>query len=189
MAWTDRNDAVRDYSYQLSLSLPTEIGIVAFGGSGFTHDGSGQVPPLIQSYNMLWKGQERTFDPKPDLVIYNEGTNDSGDISSDFVAVVKAVLAAAPKAKQLLLLPFNRGHKEIATVVSTIAKPNQVFFGNTTGFYSGEDGLHPFGYVRTVTVLLQQGLLIFNMFNRAPPPKTQMHTHTHTHTHTRCPAF
>ena len=62
-----------------------------------------------------------------------------------FTAVVKAVKAAAPKAKQLLLLPFTLGHKEIATVVSALADPS-VVFGNTTGFYDGANGLHPFGY-------------------------------------------
>ena len=66
---TDRNDAVRDYSFQLYESLPVEIGIVAFGGSGFTHNGSGKVPPLITSYNQLWAGEKRVFDPPPDLVI------------------------------------------------------------------------------------------------------------------------
>lgn len=76
----------------------------------------------------------------------NEGTNDGGDISADFEAVVKAVKASTgAKTKQLLLLPFNGGHKEIATVVETVNDPN-IVFGNTTSFYSGADGLHPFGY-------------------------------------------
>jgi len=94
--------------YYTDESLPIEIGIVAFGGSGFTHNGSGAVPELITSYNQLWAGQPRVFDPPPDLVIYNEGTNDGGDISADFEAVVAAVQAAAgPKCKQLLLLPVR----------------------------------------------------------------------------------
>lgn len=101
---------------------------------------------MITSYNQLWAGQPRKFDPAPDLVIYNEGTNDGGDISADFEAVVAAVQAAVgPKCKQLLLLPFNLGHKEIAAVVKKVAKPN-VVFGDTTGFYDGANGLHPFGY-------------------------------------------
>eukprot|EP01047_Picozoa_sp_COSAG01_P029374 COSAG01_NODE_2013_length_8643_cov_30.224081_8_plen_237_part_00 len=141
---TDRNDAVRDYSYQLYESLPIEIGIVAFGASGFTHNGSGAVPPLASSYNQLWAGEPRVFQPAPDLVIYNEGTNDRGDISADFSAVVKAVKSAGAKS-QLLLLPFNLGHPEISKVVKDMADKS-IVFGNTTGFYSGENGLHPFGY-------------------------------------------
>ena len=33
---TDRNDAVRDYSYQLCQTLPCEVGVVAFGATGLT---------------------------------------------------------------------------------------------------------------------------------------------------------
>ena len=65
---------------------------------------------------------------------------------ADFEAVVKAVKeATGQKCKQLLLLPFNGGHKEIAKVVKTINDPN-IVFGDTTGFYNQADGLHPFGY-------------------------------------------
>ena len=55
--------------HQLYESLPIEIGIVAFGASGFTHNGSGEVPPLIKSWYQLWDGEPRNFDPEPDLVI------------------------------------------------------------------------------------------------------------------------
>ena len=68
---TDRNDAVRDYSYQLTLSLPAEIGIVGFGDNAFTHPGSGGVPILSEAWDYLWEGQKRVFDPPPDLVIYS----------------------------------------------------------------------------------------------------------------------
>jgi hypothetical protein len=52
----------------------------------------------------------------------------------------------APKAKQLLLLPFNGDHKaDILAVVSESGSKN-VVFGDTAGFYDGKDGLHPFGY-------------------------------------------
>lgn len=144
---TDRNDAVRDYSFQLSAMLPAEVGIVAFGASGFTHNGSGKVPILQQSYNQLWAGQPRSFtDPAPDLIVYNEGTNDGPNITDLFVTVVKELLVAAPKANQLLLVPFDGQHqKDIQAVVAEVDSPN-VMVGDTTGFYNGEDGLHPFGY-------------------------------------------
>jgi hypothetical protein len=44
---TDRNDAVRDYSYHISQMLPVEIGIVAFGATGTTKGGSGGVSRLL----------------------------------------------------------------------------------------------------------------------------------------------
>jgi hypothetical protein len=46
---TDRNDAVRDYSFQVGSMLAAEFGVVAFGASGLTHAGSGGVPPLGES--------------------------------------------------------------------------------------------------------------------------------------------
>jgi hypothetical protein len=71
---TDRNDAVRDYSYTLSTLLPIEIGVVGFGATGTTKGGSGGVPALTESWNRLWDGEVRDFEThRPDLVIYNEG--------------------------------------------------------------------------------------------------------------------
>eukprot|EP00750_Incisomonas_marina_P031932 INCI8538.2.p1 GENE.INCI8538.2~~INCI8538.2.p1 ORF type:complete len:371 (-),score=54.98 INCI8538.2:142-1254(-) len=153
---TDRNDAVRDYSYQLCQMLPCEVGIVAFGASGLTKGGSGSVPALPESWDMLWADQPRHLASAPvlpDLVIYNEGTNDGDDITSAFTTVVLDVHKAAPNATQLLLRPFNGAHTsdadpQIQNVVKNVAGSSsiQIFYGDTTGFYSGEDGLHPFGY-------------------------------------------
>lgn len=145
---TDRNDAVRDYSFQIGIMLAAEVGIVAFGGSGFTHNGSGNVPPLKVSWNQQWAGEPRSFASlQPDLVVYNEGTNDGArDITADFVTVVKALQGVAPKAKQLLLVPFDGQQKaNIEATVAAVGSPS-VVVGDTEGFYSGEDGLHPFGY-------------------------------------------
>jgi len=108
---TDRNDAVRDYSYQLSQSLPVEIGVVGFGATGTTHGGSGGVPALPVTWNQLWDGEPRVFSPPPDLVIYNEGTNDGSSITATLLQVVKGIANVAPMARQLLLLPFNGCHE------------------------------------------------------------------------------
>jgi hypothetical protein len=142
--------------------LPAEVGVVAFGATGLTRGGSGGVPALPASYNQLWAGQPRDFattipsahPQAPDLVIYNEGTNDGGDITALFTDVVASVFAAtAPAAtKQLLLLPFDGAHAtEIQNVVQHFAggggnTTGRIFYGDTTGFYDGADGLHPFGY-------------------------------------------
>lgn len=143
---TDRNDAVRDYSYQLSQMLPIEIGVVGFGATGTTKPGSGGVPALPETWDKLWDGEPRVFMPAPDVVIYNEGTNDGKSTYDTLLAVVKGVAARAPNTVQLLMLPFNGCHEEdILKVVAEMASP-RVVFGNTTGFYDGADGLHPFGY-------------------------------------------
>ena len=147
---TDRNDAVRDYSYQLGQSLPAEVGIVAFGGSGLTTGGSGGVPLLAQSWNQLWEGAPRDFTTAPpDLVVYNEGTNDgSRNVTEAFLQIVRNFSGNKISGTHLLLVPFNGGHKaDIQLVVDAMkGSGTTVVYGDTTGFYDGSDGLHPFGY-------------------------------------------
>ncbi|MGI4789090.1 MAG: GDSL-type esterase/lipase family protein [Janthinobacterium lividum] len=146
---TDRNDAAQDYSWLLSQSLPAEVGVVGFGATGLTRGGSGAVPALPQSYKFLWAGQPRSFLPVPDLVLYNEGTNDRSSITADFLTVIRGIQAAAPNCKQMLLLPFNGSRaSELKATVAQAASRN-VAFGDTTGFWNSadaSDGLHPYDY-------------------------------------------
>lgn len=127
--------------------LPAEIGVVAFGATGLIRAGSGGVPALTTSWNQLWDGTPRDFKSfPPDLVVYNEGTNDGANITSQFVEVVEGIQKEAASAKQLLLQPFNGAHRaDIQAVVASVDSPS-VTFGDTTEFYNGADGLHPFGY-------------------------------------------
>ena len=145
---TDRNDAVRDYSYQLGQALPAEVGVVAFGATGLAQGGSGGVPLLAGSWDMLWAGAPRDFAaPAPDLVVYNEGTNDgSKNVTDAFLQIVRKRELAG--AAHLLLVPFNGGHKvDIQLVVAAMAgSGTTVVMGDTAGFYDGKDGLHPYGY-------------------------------------------
>jgi len=148
---TDRNDATQDYSWVLSQTLPIEVGVVGFGGTGITKSGSGGVPPLSTSYQFLWAGQRRSFLPAPDLIIYNEGTNDREDITATLTTIVKAHGALAPKAKQLLLQPFNGSHASEIKAVASADKTGNVTYGDTTGFLNSStdtfDGIHPWGSV------------------------------------------
>jgi hypothetical protein len=65
---TDHNDATVVYSYKLGSLLGGEIGVVGFGATGLNRGGSGGVPPLGVSWNQLWDGQPRVFEPKPDVM-------------------------------------------------------------------------------------------------------------------------
>jgi hypothetical protein len=121
--------------------------VVAFGATGINKGGSGGVPSFPSSWNFLWEGEPRDFATSPpDLVVYNEGTNDGGNITANFVDVLTAFQKVSPKSKHLLLLPFNGGHRaDLEAVIAAVASP-LVTFGDTTGFYDAADGLHPFGY-------------------------------------------
>ena len=76
---TDHNDASVVYSYALAALLGTEIGVVGFGATGLSRGGSGGVPALGESWNQLWDGVPRSFSPRPDLILFNEGTNDGSN--------------------------------------------------------------------------------------------------------------
>jgi hypothetical protein len=145
---TDRNDILGDYSYALSTAVDAEVGIVAFGGTGVITAGSGGVPALTTSYNLMYSGVSRTFSPAPDLVIYLEGRNDVGSITSGLVTVMNGVLAAAPASKQLVMVPFAGTHSsEITAAVASVG--SQATALSTTGWWNtadSSDGIHPYDY-------------------------------------------
>lgn len=158
---TDRNDNTLDYSYKLGELLDAEVGVVGFGATGLTVSGSGNVPALPASYRLLWAGQPRTFSPVPDLVIYNEGTNESGAPLSAMTAALTTVIngigyAGTPPTsaglngtRHLILRPFG-GYQaaNLSAIAAQLNSPN-VVYGDTTGFWAAadaSDNLHPYGY-------------------------------------------
>lgn len=146
---TDRNDVLSDYSYALATALDAEVGIVGFGGTGVTVSGSGGVPALTTSYNSVYSGAARSFSPAPDLVIYNEGTNDTASITSGLETVINGILKSAPNSKHLILVPFNQTHiSDIQAAVTAMGSAN-VSYQSTSGWFNlsdSSDGLHPYGY-------------------------------------------
>jgi lysophospholipase L1-like esterase len=169
---TDRNDALQTYSWLLSQELPAEVGVVGFGATGINTSGSGGVPALGTSQAYLWAAQARSYtEPEPDLIVYNEGTNDGSSITTGMLAVVRALLNAAPNARQLLLLPFNGTHaSELKTVVANAAS-NRVSYGDTKGFFTASDSsdsLHPYGYSHIGFIAPKMASLITPLLQLAP---------------------
>ena len=159
---TDRNDILGDYSYAVMTALDAEVGIVGFGGSGVTRSGSGGVPPLPQSYNQVFNGITRDFKTyPPDLVVYNEGTNDKGASvpASDVVAglnnVVRGILTLAPGSKHLIMVPLDQAYAtEISALVQSLRDP-QVTFISTAGWFDpadSSDGTHPYNYANVAFI-------------------------------------
>lgn len=146
---TDQNDVLGGYSYAIGQAYDAEIGIVGFGATGVNTSGSGGVPALTSSYGYVYSGAARGFSPAPDLVIYNEGTNDAGSIVAGLETVISGILAVAPASQHLILVPFNGTHtSDIGSVVAYFSSA-QVASGNTSGFFSGSDssdGIHPYDY-------------------------------------------
>eukprot|EP00947_MAST-08B_sp_MAST-8B-sp1_P002103 g2103.t1 len=155
---TDHDDASVVYSYHLGRLLGAETGVIGFGATGLSHGGSGGVPALGVTWNQLWDGVPRSFtDPKPDLVILNEGTNDGCDVTSagcvgtDITALLAAVLTnltkACPGVPVAVLEPFNAGQvKHLQAAVKAVGSAD-VSYVATDGFYNLTLGgsLHPTG--------------------------------------------
>jgi len=155
---TDNDDASLVYSYHLGRLLGTEIGVVGFGYNALTHAGSGNVPPLPLAWNQLWEGVGRSFtDPKPDLIILNEGTNDGcdvitpgcvgTDITVPMTSVLKNLTSTCPGVPIAVLNPFNGGQTAHLKAAIAAAASADIHYIDTTGFYNISLGgsLHPTG--------------------------------------------
>jgi hypothetical protein len=153
---TDQNDILGDYSYVTATALDAEVGIVAFGAQGVTEGGSGSVPPLTSTYNQIFDGVARDFKTyPPDLVIYNEGTNDflynvaAPSFVSAYTSVIQGILAAAPNSKHLVLIPFDQAYAAIIPGMAQAFGSAQMSYGVTAGWFDpaeSSDGIHPYNY-------------------------------------------
>jgi len=147
---TDQDDILGAYSWGLT-QLDAEVGIVGFGGQGVNAAGVGSVPALTSAYNFIYSGASRSFSsPAPNLIIYNLGTNDGSSITSGLTTVANAILAAAPAARQVILVPFNGTHaSDIAAAVSAVGNA-LVTSQSTTGWWTPDgndpDVTHPLNY-------------------------------------------
>ncbi len=162
---TGLNDGLASYGYALGQAIDAEIGLIGFAGQGVTV-GFGNVPALPSSYNLIYSGQARTFSPAPDIVIYNEGTNDSTSITAGLVTVANGILAAAPSSKHLILVPFNGTHSsEITAAAASIGASATA--QSTSGWFDpadSVDGTHPYDYSHVALIAPElipvvQGLL------------------------------
>ena len=112
-------------------------GVVGFGATGLSRGGSGGVPALGVSWNQTWAGQPRSFVPKPDLIVFNEGTNDGAtNIVPAMTAVLNAVLGACPGSPIAVLRPFNGAQAaNLVAAIAASANPSACTYVDTNGFY------------------------------------------------------
>jgi hypothetical protein len=142
----DDSDATLCWSFQLGRLLGAEVGVVGFGGTGVLKRGGGNVPGLNDSFALLWEGAPRSFAPRPDLIVLNEGTNDgNSNISAALAGVLAGLAAAAPGAPIAVMRPFDGS--EDAALRAAAAACAACRYVNTTGFYNKAFGgaLHPTG--------------------------------------------
>ncbi len=145
-----QNDAVYSYPTQTGRLLGADYRQVGFGYQGLLKTGDGGVPAANDSFNWFYRDQPRDA-WQADMVVINQGTNDSTkpvatfkDAYSTFLATIRK---AYPNAKILALRPFNGAQAaQIQAAVSAAGDP-RMFYVDTTGWLGAGDfngdGLHP----------------------------------------------
>ena len=150
---TDRNDATLGWAYGLGREMGAEVGVVGFGSQGLATAGSGGVPPLSQSWNLLANGVARpTGAAAPNLIVVESGTDDGSTVvTSAALTLLNGLLASYPNTPIAVLAPFNGTHaSELQAAALQCNRPGQVHFVSTAGLLNPADGidslgLHPLG--------------------------------------------
>lgn len=145
--WPWRTDATHSYAAQTALRLGAAWRQVGFGATGLAHGGSGGAPGALDSFNAFYDGCPRD-DWQPDLVVINQGTNDSALPPADYRPLYARYLAllrsAYPQARIVALRPFN-GAQAISIQAEVAARQaagdHRVYYIDTTGWNPGD--LHP----------------------------------------------
>jgi hypothetical protein len=161
-------DARLDYACQTALALNVEWRQVGFGGQGIANMGVGGIPVSGDTFNFFYAGVPRDG-WQADMVVVNQGTNDSGASSQVFragyAAYLRLIRAAYPNASIVALRPFNGAHSadiEAEIRARAAGGDSKVFFVDTNGWITAStdttDGLHPNaeGHTKVTTFLVDE---------------------------------
>ncbi len=148
--WKD--DARIAYPSQTAQMLGAEWRQVGFGYLGILKSGNGGVPKANDSFNWIYQDVPRDA-WQPDMVVINEGTNDSGANASTFqtgyAEYMTTIRAAYPNAKIVALRPFNGSQAapiEAAVDARVASGDQRVYYVDSTGWLGPSDytdGVHP----------------------------------------------
>nr|WP_309693757.1 GDSL-type esterase/lipase family protein [Armatimonas sp.] len=145
--WPWLADARQSYVGQTALALGAEWRQVGFGATGLARAGSGGAPGALEAFNLFHAGCPRD-DWQPDVVVVNQGTNESSlpphEYHRLYARYLSLIRTAYPAAKIVALRPFIGAQEaSIKAVVSAYnaAGDSSVYYLDTTGWYNGP--LHP----------------------------------------------
>ena len=148
---TAQNDATLGWAFRLGDLLGAEVGVIGYSGTGLTVAGQGGVPAFTATYNMLANNVARVPTTQPDLIVINEGTNDSANVTAAALTVINGLIAQYPSTPIALLVPFNQNHAaELQLAAQTCNQPGLVHLVQTGGLLNPADGIdsyvtHPLG--------------------------------------------
>ncbi|MFF4271917.1 GDSL-type esterase/lipase family protein [Streptomyces sp. NPDC001536] len=141
---SDCADGTAAYPTLVADALHASLTQVGFGRQGVLQTGNGGVPTASDAYGWNYAGSRADLDRRADVIVVNQGTNDTAWGPDEFRAAYRAYLdrlrTAAPHARILALRPFNGTHaKDIAAVVAELSDARTEFV-DTTDWISAADG-------------------------------------------------
>ncbi|WP_338207758.1 SGNH/GDSL hydrolase family protein [Lactiplantibacillus paraxiangfangensis] len=140
----ETNSYIQSYGNVASENLRLANIPMAFGATGVTTGGSGDVPKALDYLDFAMNGVSAICD-QPDICIVNYGTNDRDNrdlFESEYKTFMEAVSKRAPGVPIVALRPFVGDFSaEIQRVVKAI--PNAVYVDTGSWQFELTDGLHP----------------------------------------------
>ncbi|MFE7838092.1 GDSL-type esterase/lipase family protein [Streptomyces sp. NPDC057474] len=141
---SDCADGTAAYPTLVADALHASLTQVGFGRQGVLRTGNGGVPDAGSAYGWNHAGSPARSDRNADVIVVNQGTNDTAYGPAEFRPAYRAYLVrmrtAAPHARILALRPFDGSHADdIAAVVDELAD-RRTEFVDTTGWLSAADG-------------------------------------------------
>jgi lysophospholipase L1-like esterase len=141
---SDCADGTAAYPTLVADALHASLTQVGFGRQGVIRTGNGGVPDAGSAYGWNHAGSPARSDRNADVIVVNQGANDTAYGPAEFRPAYRAYLdrvrTAAPHARILALRPFDGAHADdIAAVVDELDDPRTEFV-DTTGWLSAADG-------------------------------------------------
>jgi lysophospholipase L1-like esterase len=157
MTGSDCSDGTADYAWRVADAFDAQLEQVGFGGQGLIDDGSGAVPPALETIDVNFASSPaKRFDA--DVVVINQLTNDviAGEqeaaIRDAYARYLRIVRERYPEAVIIALEPFGYqgavtlyASKAIQDAVAQTGDP-RVTYVSTRGWLGPADftdGLHP----------------------------------------------
>lgn len=137
-------DAGYTWAHMVAAALDCEVGIVGFGGQGWSDTGVGNVPAFSSSWDLYSAGRSRLASgllvPEPNRVLVAHGENDTtgGSLSSTITSTLAAIrTASGADAAISVIVPFS-GDIRSDILAATLPALSAVVDSQS----SGSDGSH-----------------------------------------------
>lgn len=149
---TTRGRAQMAYPYYMEDALGAEIGVVAFGGQGWSVTGGGSVPVFPSTWNSIFPGVVRDFTGL-DFIVVVQGQNDGNgtNVTAAVTSWLNSLLAVVDRRCQVIVAsPLTQKHaSELVAAIAACSAPALVKYFDTTGLFvaaDAVDSVHPGGY-------------------------------------------